>query len=358
MEAVERRAEREAQRRQRELERRAKEQAKLSEMEQARLEVETYDNQIDILSSIHKEQGKSWDWVGVLASLPPSIPQRDSFNELRVMQTVAVWAAERKAEAGVLVERARSEDVGVFQEALERHSEEIAEWSRLRALARRIVDGDPKAYTEALGEFSAFNEISDLGSSIHVTVHSPKFLECVVSVNGKQAIPTEDKTLTSTAKLSVKPMPKGRFQEIYADYICGCALRVAREVLALLPANTLLITASADSVDPKTGQQTEKPVLSVVMSRLVMSRLDFDRLDPSDAVESFQHRANFKGSRKSESFEAIIPLTLEEIVHEVASMTLAQLVAKAQHVAQELRTKARELEREPDVTVPEPDPLP
>ena len=40
-----------------ELQRRAKEQAKLSALEQARLEVETYENRIDVLLSVHKEQG-------------------------------------------------------------------------------------------------------------------------------------------------------------------------------------------------------------------------------------------------------------------------------------------------------------
>jgi hypothetical protein len=55
MEADKRRQERESQKRQRELEQRAKEQAKLSAIEQARLEVETFENQLDGLVSIHKK---------------------------------------------------------------------------------------------------------------------------------------------------------------------------------------------------------------------------------------------------------------------------------------------------------------
>src|SRR4051794_20395375 len=76
IEAQFRRNEREAQRRQRELERRVKEQAKLSAIEQAKLEVESYENTLEVLLSVHKEQGKSWDWLQVLASLPPVVPQR------------------------------------------------------------------------------------------------------------------------------------------------------------------------------------------------------------------------------------------------------------------------------------------
>ena len=55
--AAQRREEREAQRRLRELERQAKEQAKLSAIEQARLEVERFENQLEVLLSVHKERG-------------------------------------------------------------------------------------------------------------------------------------------------------------------------------------------------------------------------------------------------------------------------------------------------------------
>ena len=43
-------------------------------------------------------------------------------------------------------------------------------------------------------------------------------------------------------------MPKGRFHEIYQDYLCGCLLRVAREVFALFPVDTVLVTAVSVNV--------------------------------------------------------------------------------------------------------------
>ena len=81
IEAAERRAQRDAQRRFRELQRRAKEQAKLSALEQARLEVETYENRLEVLQSIHKEQGAQWNWQAVLNSTPPVEPVRSDRHE-------------------------------------------------------------------------------------------------------------------------------------------------------------------------------------------------------------------------------------------------------------------------------------
>ena len=77
-------------------------------------------------------------------------------------------------------------------------------------------------------------------------------------MNGRQIIPAEVKALTTSEKVSVKPMPKGRFTKFIMDYLCGCVLRVAREVFALLPVETVLVTAPADLLDSRTGHTAEQ----------------------------------------------------------------------------------------------------
>ena len=97
----------------------------------------------------------------------------------------------------------------------------------------------------------------------------------MLKVSGKQIIPAEVKTLTASEKVSVKPMPKGLFHEIYLDYLCGCVLRVAREIFALLPVDTVLVTAAADSLDSRTGHTVEQPVVSVALPRADVALLNF-----------------------------------------------------------------------------------
>lgn len=62
MQAASRKADRNSQRRQRELQSRQKEYAKMEALEQAAYEVEVYENQIDVLLSVHKECGEEIDW--------------------------------------------------------------------------------------------------------------------------------------------------------------------------------------------------------------------------------------------------------------------------------------------------------
>jgi hypothetical protein len=318
MQAAERREQREAQRRQRELAREAKEQAKLSALEQARFEVNTYENRLEVLLSVHREQGHVWEWAAVAASLPSPLPQQHCYHELRARQQACLLSQEQQPSCDSDIAQARLQDEHDYEQALRKHAAEMDDREKLRALSRRVLAGDPKAYTEALVELSPLGELSELGSTLYFTVDDALLLECVLKVNGIQAIPTEVKSLTNTEKLSVKPMPRARFHELYQDHICSCILRVAREVFALLPVNTVLITASADSADPAKGHHVEQPVLSVVITRASMTGLDYEHLDPSDAIEDFLHRGDFKASRKVGAFAPIVPLNPADIPHNTA----------------------------------------
>jgi hypothetical protein len=313
IEAATRREERAAHKRQRELERQLKEQTKLSAAEQARLEVATYDNQLELLLSVHRDCGRAWDWRAIAVSLPPPEPSRRRHHELAARRRMYVQHPKQQSPGDDLIKQVCAEDDSAFQRACEEHVSEVREWEALKRFSQRILAGEHKAYTEALVRFSPLAELSTLGSSIHFSVQDAKTLEATLKVNGEQAIPRQVKTLTTTEKLTVKPMSRNRFYELYHDYVAGCVLRVAREVFAILPVETLLVTASADCLDTATGQQAERPVLSVIASRSGIERLDFENLDPSDATEAFPHRGKFKASRKSGAFEPIAPLTTADI---------------------------------------------
>jgi hypothetical protein len=309
-EAEARRSERETRKRHRELERRIKERAKLSALEQARLDVEAHENALEVLLSVHKEQSAPIEWAKFATALPPHPPGRSGRHEFAAVLRHGVADLKNAAKSGnAAAEQARMQDEREYQAGRESYESEVAECERMRALATRVLSGEAGAYSETISEFSSLGEMAHLGSSIHITVRSPKLMECVLTVNGREAIPVEVKSLTAAGKLSVKAMSKPRFHEIYQDYVCGCVLRLAREVLALLPVDQVLVTASVNGTDARTGQPADVPVLSAAMSREVIERLDFEHLDPSDSMENFPHHGDVKASRKGGEFVAIFPLT-------------------------------------------------
>jgi len=54
-------------------------------------------------------------------------------------------------------------------------------------------------------------------------------------------------------------------------------------------------------------------VLSVVFDKYRFQSLIFERLDPSDTVETFLHRGDAKASKRSGKFESVVPLGPDDL---------------------------------------------
>ena len=345
-----------------------KEQAKLSALEKARLEVDAYENRLELLLSIHKEQGDVWDWNAIRMTAPPTAPRRvnryetDAFNQLNayspnISELVSGKADKESARLVVEVDAARQRDESDFQQAEQAYQQALSDWKQYHHFAKRILAGDSKAYAQALRELSPFAEITELGSSVQFTVETPKLIQCALKVNGAGAIPSEVKSLTASGKVSTKRMPKARFHEIYQDYICGCVLRVAREVLALLPVEIVLITATEGAVDvfhSDTMRPTEQPVLSVALTRTVMEKFRFEQLDASDTVDCFQHQGDFKTSRSSGAFVPITPLEPSDLFKSVvAGASVDELLAGVRQLREEVNSQIARMNPKSEIPVSE-----
>lgn len=159
-------------------------------------------------------------------------------------------------------------------------------------------------------ETSPFRDIDVLGSSIGFRFPNPAVIQAELHVNSEKVIPSEIKSQLTTGELCVKPMPKARFNEIYQDYVCGCVLRVARELFAPLPVKMMVVTAFGEILNTQTGHLEEKAVLSVAVPRDFVSQIQWETVDPSDAMENFVHRMCFK---KFKGLVAVEPIELSEV---------------------------------------------
>lgn len=322
MEAARKRQIRESVKHQKELQLRLKEEAKLSEFERARLEVETGNAEIEVLLSIHKEVSGVMDWKNFAYALPPHKPlPTERHKGIAALRESIKPLTSHPQDTSDSVEKANLLDAQEYSESLMDHEKERSHFDRMQSLSKRVLAGDTAAFGEALSEFSAITEIANLGASISVKFNEAKSAACTLNMNGRSIIPTKVKSLTSTGKLTVKAMPKARFHEIYQDYVCGSLLRVAREIFALLPLDIVIVTATIEGDLSSTGKTNEIPVLSAVMPRHDLEQLDFESLDPSDALTSFICRGDAKASRKSGEFQPIVPLTLDDITAASPAMT-------------------------------------
>jgi len=316
--AAQRRAERESLRRKRELERQGKQLEKMQEIERAAYEVEVFENYIDIITSIHKDCGDKWDWEKLKSSKPPAEPRRlNKFEssarsalesyEPKFIDKILRRTESKRAELEKKIEKGSFGDEAEYNEALEKYTQEHANWELIISLAEKILDGDEHAYIDAVRQADPFSEISYLGSEINFRTEGKKLIEATINVNSEEVIPGEVKTQLKSGKLSVKAMPKTRFYELYQDYICGGVLRVARELFALLPIDIAMVTAVGELLNTKTGHMEDQPILSVIIPRDKLHELNFEMLDPSDSMGNFIHNMKFLKTKGFQKVHKLLP---------------------------------------------------
>ncbi|MFA7892121.1 hypothetical protein [Pseudomonas putida] len=316
MQASARRAERNSHRRQRELERQHKEYARMEALEQAAYEVEVYENHVEVLLSVHKDCGDVINWKSLLNSVEPREPSLDVTAEAAASDALATYApnflarlfrleARQRRALSRKVEEGKAEDLRRFQTAHSDWLQAHANWADERELAHRIINGDKQAKLDAIEAFEPFTEIAHLGSGIELIVHESGLVEARLAIHGTHVIPSEIKSLLKSGKLSTKAMPISRFNELHQDYVCSCALRVGRELLAILPDDLVMVTALDNVLNSSTGHLEELPILSVAFSRNTLDSLNLDAIDPSEAMKNFVHNMAFK---KTQGFSAVVAL--------------------------------------------------
>lgn len=219
-------------------------------------------------------------------------------------------ADRKRADLAAAVEAARAQDEAAFQAATSDYAQARQDWEETVRLARGVVAGEANAYVEAFKKLNTMVDVSALGSRISLSTSGGKLASATIDVRSETVVPKQAKGLLQSGKLSSKPMPKGRFYEIYQDYVCGSVLRVAGELLALLPLDMVIVTAVDKVLDTSTGKLAEQPILSVAAPRETLDELRIEYVDPSDALSNFLHRMNF---RKTTGFSPVTAIRPEEV---------------------------------------------
>lgn len=157
-------------------------------------------------------------------------------------------------------------------------------------------------YYDIIAEANPFEDLLEYGSGFEFGTDDPDLMEIEFQVKSDTVVPKTSKTLTKTGKLSEKALSKTDYYDITQDYVCSCAIRLAREIFALLPVETVIVHADDMILDTATGRDKTQTILSVRFLRSRFENINFDRIDPSDFLETFEHHMKF---RKTAGFSEV-----------------------------------------------------
>src|SRR5665213_475191 len=258
--------------------------------------VEAHENHLEMIVTLHHDAADPSDWAQVIASAPPPPTQERESQARRalepyqpsILDRLFGGAKKRRAELEAVMPKARAEDEAAHREALE-------QWNQYQHTARGIVQGDLQAYQVAIENLGTFEEIEAIGGKVVTRVIEQAVVEASVFVP-HTIVPTVEQKLLASGKLSTKDMPKAKYWGFYQEHVCSVALRVARELFHLLPVGRVLVDVGTVRLNTATGHMTNDTFLSVDFDRERLLSVNFRRIDPSDAVQSFTHKMDFKKS--------------------------------------------------------------
>ncbi len=308
MAAAARRAEREA-------ERRRKLYAKEQMIEDAADAVAEWQDRIRDIVSLHVDPTDDMDWGAVERQPEPLEPSRSDRREVEAAARLDAfqprfwdffWGGSEKHRTGLeeAVLEARAADDRAYQQTIDDYQARHAEWKSDTALAKRLLSGDVSAQRDVIAEMQSLSEEGLIGTHLSFRI-SDEFVHAIAHVHGDEVVPKVRRKQLQSGRLSESKMPPGEANELYQDYVCSVALRVAGDLFGLLPRDEIYVTCVADMLDRATGHQAETPILSVRFVRETFRRLSLGRIDPSDCMRNFVHEMSFK---RTSGFAPVMPL--------------------------------------------------
>ena len=191
-------------------------------------------------------------------------------------------------------------------------SDGAIDWTTLTAgdlapFAQSVLAGDIDSYFKVIEEVGPFDDLLEYGSSFEVGTDDPSILEVEFNVKSEEVLPTTVLSLKADGTVSEKEMTKTAYYDLMRDYVSSTILRVARDTFALLPVQTVLIHAQDVQVNSATGQDEEFTLVSAKITRNQIGGINFERVDPSDCLNSFECKEKFRKTEGYAPVDRILP---------------------------------------------------
>jgi hypothetical protein len=293
----------------RDRERQAREAAKLYKLQAKQQELQNnfdasqqYENYMNIIQTLHTYSSDIIDWEKVLKLPPPVKPEKVNIHEYHAEKELKRYKPtffekifglkKRLTKLQNALEVSKQNDSAQNESNLEKYNQDFAMWEYNCTIAEGILSNNPEYYKEVITQYAPFAEIQEIGSQIFIQFYKD-YVVVNLSVKNEEIIPNFSLNLTSTGKLSKKTLPVSRRNEIYQDYVCSSALRVAREIFAHIPVKKVYINAEGEMLNPTTGHIETQTVLSAMIPIETMYRINFNTVDPSECMKNFIHNMKF-----------------------------------------------------------------
>ena len=256
--------------------------------------VKQYDDYVTAIKSVHTLCEDEFDWSKVAKEKEPFAKGSVGPNEEEAQQALDDFKPsffdklmnkddKQEKELKQAIKAAKQADEDLYQ------SYEVR-----KEYAARINEQDLDAYLEVIELLDPFKDLLEFGSDFEIGIQDQDVLVVEFNVKSSEVVPTSYPTLLKSGKISEKNLTKSNYHELMKDYVCSTLIRVARDLFAILPIEYVVVHAQDVNVNTRTGKDEEYTIVSVDFDRKGFEDVNFERIDPSEFVESFKHNMKYE----------------------------------------------------------------
>lgn len=279
-------------------------------------EARQFENYLALLTTVHIDCGPARDWKAIAMTAPPSEPvwvesesreaiARGALASYRPGFFEKLFGANIRirAELEAAVHAARAADQDERGRALAAYRAVFEAWSTRTRLAQGVLGFDLNACHTALEQAGAFDELRGFGATVRLVAVEQARATLVHCIEDADVVPRREVVLSAGGSLGTRDIDVARRDALFKEHVCSCALRIAREVFAVLPVAAVHVRAELSRPDAGGVRLPLASLLGVQFERSRFVGLNFDAIQPAAAIASVSHRTSVPGAGGPEVVE-------------------------------------------------------
>lgn len=129
-------------------------------------------------------------------------------------------------------------------------------WRFYKNVANKVLDGDIDTYLQVIEQIRPLDDLLSYGGDFEFGTDNPDIMEIEINVMPEDVL------------------GDGYNDELLQEYVCACSIRVARDIMALLPVNQVIVTAVLEN----------RKLLEVSFDKAVMLGVNFKGGNTGSAI--------------------------------------------------------------------------
>ncbi len=265
---------------------------KFAQLEASAESARKYVEIVDSLTKCHAIDFRRRDWATTAKSPNVPDPERSSREEEAARASLNRYspglfsrafgvATRKRDELVTALEAARARDEAAYRalrEEAKTHNADIEYAQKLLAL-------DHEAIEDSLIKYSSLNQLPFSVEGVDLLFTDKDRIVAIVDGLDPDDMPTQSITLLKSGRASIKALSTSRILELHRDNICSSSVRVAIEIMQVIPIDVIEVVMHTDLLDRATGHIRSTPILYVRVTAQALSSINLARTEPSALVE-------------------------------------------------------------------------